>query len=133
VSDAASCKRLVDFASDIFNGHIDVLALIHLSPWFQPWSNVAAKPEMEETLESSIQVNLFSYIYLASYAMPALRAAGGSILVASSAAGRMGIPYVAPYSAAKHGLHGFFESLRCVMCVCVCVCVCVCLCVCLCL
>ena len=43
----------------------------------------------------------------------------GSLAIMSSFAGKSGIPYVAPYSAAKHALHGFADS------VCVCVSVCV--------
>ncbi len=32
--------------------------------------------------------------------------------MSSSFAGKVGIPFVAPYSAAKHAMHGYFESLR---------------------
>ena len=36
----------------------------------------------------------------------------GQIVVSSSAAGKMGAPYSCTYTASKHALHGYFESLR---------------------
>ena len=37
---------------------------------------------------------------------------GGQIAVTSSIVGKFGFPYRSSYSATKHALHGFFESLR---------------------
>jgi short-subunit dehydrogenase len=37
---------------------------------------------------------------------------GGQIAVTSSIVGKFGFPYRSAYSASKHALHGFFESLR---------------------
>jgi short-subunit dehydrogenase len=36
---------------------------------------------------------------------------GGQIAVTSSMVGKFGFPYRSAYSASKHALHGFFESL----------------------
>jgi short-subunit dehydrogenase len=44
--------------------------------------------------------------------MPWLEASRGRLVVVSSAAGKLGLPRVAPYAATKHALHGFFDSLR---------------------
>jgi corticosteroid 11-beta-dehydrogenase isozyme 1 len=63
-------------------------------------------------LEKVFRVNTFSYIYLSTMSMPFLEKSGGRIIVVSSGAGKMGLPKVAPYSATKHALHGFFDSLR---------------------
>ena len=49
-------------------------------------------------------VNTMSYIQAATLALPALTESHGSILVVSSAAGKMGMPFVAPYAASKHAL-----------------------------
>jgi NAD(P)-dependent dehydrogenase (short-subunit alcohol dehydrogenase family) len=49
-------------------------------------------------------VNTFSYINAATLALPHLEKTGGSIIVVSSAAGKQGMPLVAPYSATKHAL-----------------------------
>ena len=37
---------------------------------------------------------------------------GGRVVVISSLVGKFGTPYRSAYSAAKHALHGFFDSLR---------------------
>ena len=37
---------------------------------------------------------------------------GGQIVVVGSIAGRYGAPYLTTYSATKHALYGFYESLR---------------------
>jgi short-subunit dehydrogenase len=37
---------------------------------------------------------------------------GGHIAATSSIVGKFGFPYRSAYSASKHALHGFFESLR---------------------
>ena len=37
---------------------------------------------------------------------------GGQLAVTSSLVGKFGFPYRSSYSATKHALHGFFESLR---------------------
>jgi short-subunit dehydrogenase len=57
-------------------------------------------------------VNTFSYIWLATAAMPALKASGGYVGVVSSLAGHVGTPKTAVYSSTKHALHGFFNALR---------------------
>jgi short-subunit dehydrogenase len=40
-------------------------------------------------------------------------AGGGHIVVMSSIVGKFGITLRSAYSASKHALHGFFETLRC--------------------
>jgi NAD(P)-dependent dehydrogenase (short-subunit alcohol dehydrogenase family) len=50
--------------------------------------------------------------HCARRAIPALRDAGGGVIInLSSAAGRFGFPLRAPYSAAKWGVVGFTKSL----------------------
>ncbi len=71
-------------------------------------------------IEKSLQINLASFIKLAIVAMPSLVQGaehGGSngksrILVVSSGAGKVPCLKQSTYAAAKHGLHGFFDSLR---------------------
>ena len=55
-----------------------------------------------------LDVNTLSYIHAATEALAPLQASRGSIVVVSSAAGKMGMPNVAPYAASKHALR-----LRC--------------------
>jgi len=51
-------------------------------------------------------------VYCTRHALPHLRAARGRIVGISSLAGRTGVPTRTGYSASKHAMTGFFDSLR---------------------
>jgi short-subunit dehydrogenase len=60
-----------------------------------------------------MEVNFFSYVALTKSVLPImLRQKSGYVVVMSSIAGKFGFWYRATYSASKHALHGFYESLR---------------------
>jgi short-subunit dehydrogenase len=60
-----------------------------------------------------IQVDLLGTIALTKAVLPAFLAQkSGQIVVISSLMGKFGAPMRSSYSAAKHGLHGFFDTLR---------------------
>jgi NAD(P)-dependent dehydrogenase (short-subunit alcohol dehydrogenase family) len=87
-------------------------------------------------VEQMVGVNVLSYVYLSSYALPhlALPSSGlgpkndnrhkesggggggggprGRIVAVGSAAGKQGLPRVAPYAMTKHAVFGYFDSLR---------------------
>lgn len=71
-------------------------------------------------LESSLdidrkvmEIDYFSVIALTKAVLPGMIERGeGHIAVTSSVMGKIGTPLRSAYSAAKHALHGFFESLR---------------------
>jgi SDR family mycofactocin-dependent oxidoreductase len=65
-----------------------------------------------EQWKDVIDVNLTGVFYTLKATVPAMIAAGngGSIIVISSAAGRKGTPFVAHYSASKHGLVGLART-----------------------
>ncbi len=59
------------------------------------------------------EINFFGAITLTKYVLPEMiKNGGGQIAVTSSLVGKFGFPYRSSYSATKHALHGFFESLR---------------------
>jgi dehydrogenase/reductase SDR family member 7B len=59
------------------------------------------------------EVNFFGTIALTKAILPGMiKNGGGHIAVTSSIVGKFGFPYRSSYSASKHALHGFFESLR---------------------
>ena len=59
------------------------------------------------------EINFFGAIALAKAVLPGMiKNGGGQIAVTSSLVGKFGFPYRSSYSATKHALHGFFESLR---------------------
>ncbi len=60
-----------------------------------------------------METNFFGTISLTKAVIPSMKERGsGRIVVISSLVGRFGTPLRSAYSASKHALHGFFESLR---------------------
>ncbi len=60
------------------------------------------------------EVNFFGTITLTKGVLPMMLEAGaGHIVVMSSVVGKFGMTFRSAYSASKHALHGFFETLRC--------------------
>lgn len=60
-----------------------------------------------------MEVNFFGTVALAKAVLPAMiKNGGGHIAVTTSIVGKFGFPYRSAYSAAKHALQGYFESLR---------------------
>ncbi len=93
--------KLVKYAENIL-GRIDYVVLNHVISWhFGEWMG---SKENFTRLDRTFTVSFNSYVSIASYFTPHLEASNGSLIVMSSAAGKMPIPFFAPYSAAKHAL-----------------------------
>eukprot|EP01133_Synstelium_polycarpum_P017117 gene17117-20388_t len=60
----------------------------------------------------NMNINFFSNVYCTSFALPYLKQQRGSIVVVSSLAGKFGTALRTSYSASKHALQGFLNSLR---------------------
>lgn len=59
------------------------------------------------------EINFFGAVALTKIVLPQMiKNGGGQLAVTSSLVGKFGFPYRSSYSATKHALHGFFESLR---------------------
>ncbi|MCF8366623.1 MAG: SDR family oxidoreductase [Bacteroidales bacterium] len=90
-----------------FFGKIDVLILN------------AGKSQRALTIDTSIEVdrllmelNYFSNVIITKEILNSMKAnGGGHIAVTSSITGKFGFPLRSAYAAAKHALHGFFETL----------------------
>ena len=69
--------------------------------------------ETDVTVDRRImEVDYFSGVVLAKKLLPAMIAKGsGHIVAISSIVGKFGFPLRSAYSAAKHAMHGFYESL----------------------
>lgn len=66
-----------------------------------------------ETERQLFEINYFSAVNLSKAVLPFMIKQGqGRIVVVSSIAGKFGFYLRSSYSAAKHALHGYFESLR---------------------
>ncbi len=60
-----------------------------------------------------LETNLLGPIRMTKKLLPSMLDNGwGHIVVISSVTGKIGTPYRSSYAASKHGLHGFFDSLR---------------------
>lgn len=72
-----------------------------------------AKETSIEVDRRLMEVDYFGTVALTKHLLPHfLRQKFGHIVVVSSVMGIIGTPYRSGYSAAKHALHGFFDSLR---------------------
>jgi len=89
-------------------GHIDVLI------------NNAGRSQRSLAQETPIEIdrnimelNFFSVVALTKLVLPQMFKNGsGHVVVISSIAGKLGFPMRTAYSASKHALQGYFESLR---------------------
>mgnify|MGYP002633160176 FL=1 len=107
LNDKVSIKKA---ASEI----LDQDAEIHLLVNNAGQSQRSLVKDTSEELEAMImQINYFGQVQLTKLLLPVLQKAHGSrILITSSIVGKFGYPLRSTYSASKHALHGFFESLR---------------------
>jgi len=63
-------------------------------------------------LERIMQVNYMGAVYCTRHALPHLRESRGRLVGVASLAGMVGVPTRTGYSASKHAMRGFFDSLR---------------------
>ncbi len=72
-----------------------------------------AKETLLEVDRKVMEVDYFGTIGVTKYLLPHfLSRKAGHIVTISSVMGKIGTPYRSGYAAAKHALHGFFDSLR---------------------
>ena len=57
-------------------------------------------------------MNVVGQVAVAQAFLPALRRAGGRIVLMGSIGGRSALPFLGPYAASKHALEGVADSLR---------------------
>lgn len=88
-------------------GPLDGLVLAHGITALGPLSGVPV-----EAMSRVIEVNLIGTIAVTKAALGSLLEREGRIAVLSSVSGFAPLVHRTAYSASKHGLHGFFDSLR---------------------
>lgn len=107
VADAAAVERAYAATMERV-GHLEILVN-------NAGINGPVAPLWDYPLEAwarVIAINLGGVFNCCRTAVPAMRAAGyGRIVNVASAAGKEGVPNIAPYSAAKHGVIGLTKSL----------------------
>ncbi|NXG68842.1 DHI1L protein, partial [Baryphthengus martii] len=106
LSSPSEPEKVLQFAVQKLGG-LDYLVLNHIGVTrFQMWAG-----DVEYT-RWLMQVNFFSYVALATAALPTLEKNRGSLVVVSSLTGKIPTPFTTSYSATKFALDGFFGSLR---------------------
>lgn len=107
VASETECMRLVRAALDEY-GRIDTIVANAGT------SMVARLEDLEDVgpLERIMQVNFFGSVYCTFHALPHLIESRGRVVAVSSLAGLTGVPTRTGYSASKHAMAGFFDSLR---------------------
>lgn len=108
--DLSNTSNASGLAAQVINkfGRIDFL--INNGGMSQRSEALETKEEIERQL---MEVNYFSAVNLSKAVLPYMkRQKSGQLVVISSIAGKFGFYLRSSYSAAKHALHGYFESLR---------------------
>ncbi len=108
--DLSDTKNASGLTAQVMNkfGRIDIL--INNGGYSQRSEAIETSLEIDRQL---MEVNYFSYVALTKAVLPYMkRQKSGHIIAVSSIAGKFGFYLRSSYSAAKHALHGFYESLR---------------------
>uniref|UniRef100_A0A8C2U0V6 11-beta-hydroxysteroid dehydrogenase 1 n=1 Tax=Coturnix japonica TaxID=93934 RepID=A0A8C2U0V6_COTJA len=106
MEDMATTRQLVEVAEAELGG-LDMLILNHVGKsYFNYFDGDVGH------VQKLLDINFLSYVAMTVSALPMLKRSGGSIVVVSSMAGKVGFPFTVPYSATKFALDGFFSSLR---------------------
>lgn len=108
--DLADTSKANEYVQQIIQkfGAIDIL--INNGGQSQRSESIDTNTETERRL---FEINYFSAVNLSKAVLPfMLKHKTGKIVVISSIAGKFGFYLRSSYSAAKHALHGYFESLR---------------------
>ncbi|XP_061488031.1 11-beta-hydroxysteroid dehydrogenase 1 [Rhineura floridana] len=106
MEDMTFAQSVVKKAEDLW-GSLDMLILNHVGVSYFNYFNRDVGH-----VQKLLDINFLSYVTMTVTALPMLKNSGGSIIVVSSLAGKVGFPFVVPYSATKFALDGFFSSLR---------------------
>ncbi len=100
--------RILATALDAF-GILDALVL---NAGGSMWAPFESLEDPETAARQLMDLNYFSCVRLTREALPALKASRGLLVPVASVAGFTGVPTRTLYSASKHAVVGFFESLR---------------------
>ncbi len=107
--DMADTESIFNTVRSVLNEGEKITGLYH-------FAGISQRSLVTETpLENDrkiMEINFFGIVALTKALLPhIIEQGGGQIAVASSLVGKFGFPYRSAYSASKHALHGFFETL----------------------
>jgi NAD(P)-dependent dehydrogenase (short-subunit alcohol dehydrogenase family) len=107
VADAEQCQALIETAVDRL-GSLDMLIN---NAGISTWATVEETTD-DALFERVMRVNYLGAVSCTRAALPHLRESSGLLVAVSSLTGLFGVPTRAAYSASKHAMQGFFDSLR---------------------
>lgn len=107
VTDEAACRCLIERAVEAFE-RIDILVN---NAGRTMWTTLDEVKDIG-LFEQLMRLNYLGAVYCTYHALPHLKASRGLIVAVSSVAGLTGVPTRTGYSATKHAMFGFFDSLR---------------------
>ena len=107
VTDERACRALVDRAVAAYGG-IDVLVNNAGGTMWTLFTDITDIGIFDRLM----RLNYLGAVYCTYHALPHIVARRGQIVGTSSVAGLTGVPTRTAYSASKHAMFGFFESLR---------------------
>jgi len=107
VADPEACRQLVERSQNHF-GRLDVLVN---NAGITMWARFDAVTDLA-AFRHVMDVNYFGSLYTTAAALPHLKQTRGLIVAVASVAGLTGVPQRTGYSASKHAMIGFFDSLR---------------------
>jgi short-subunit dehydrogenase len=107
VTDVEACRALIEAAVAQFGG-VDVLVN---NAGGTMWTRLDEMQDLS-IVERLMRLNYLGSVYPTFHALPHLKRSRGRIVAVASVAGLIGVPTRTGYSAAKHAVIGFFESLR---------------------
>jgi 3-hydroxybutyrate dehydrogenase len=107
VSDAESVRRAFETVAERFGGGVDILVNNAGIAESAPLTKTS-----DELWQRHLSVNLTGTFLCTRAALPAMIARGwGRIINIASIAGKTGAPYIAAYTASKHGVLGLTRSV----------------------
>jgi len=110
VFDLADTGNIEDIVAGQIAEHGRVDVLINLGGVSQRATIVETPLWLDRKI---MEINYFGTIALSKAVLPyMIKQGSGHIMATSSITGKFGFPYRSAYSASKHALHGFFETLH---------------------
>jgi short-subunit dehydrogenase len=107
VTDGESCNNLAEYTIAKY-GRIDILVL---NAGISMWAEFNAIKNIEE-FKKIFDVNFWGCVNCLKSFTNELHKSKGMVIAISSVQGKIGVPFHSFYSASKHAVQGFFNSLR---------------------
>ena len=105
VADAEALRAAIDQAA-IMLGGLDAVISNAGAAAYGPFTEMSP-----DDYRRTIDITLVGMLNTAHAALPHLERSGGTLLIVGSIAGRIPTPWLAAYTAAKHGVRGFARTL----------------------